>query len=469
MDLVMESYLSRGVAKAHRTDFNVRNFRQMDGARWFGAQDWNGYENALRQKELEEPGFLLECGKEYESRLNECREFADELAELDFSNESNEGLKKTFQEFLELNKSFFGYAYTYIVLNKFYPDELTRVVSEKVRDLHAQTKALELLCALDKPSETRMEKKELLELALKIKNGLDLESGLAQEWVQEHLRKYAHLGLYYFYRRPYDSEAIKQRLRELIATKDLETKLQELVKQEENAEKTRQLLRELEFAPQHVLLVETIKQFAFVANYFDETYNYAVCRMLPFLNAVASRLGIGFEQLVEMRATEIICSLEKDFVSKEFAQELMERRKDNALVLENGAVRVLTGKELQRYRALEQREETLLEQTRELKGVSASPGTARGRVVVLNSAEEIHKVRKGDVLVAAATYPALVPAMERACAIVTNEGGLLCHAAIVSRELGIPCVVGTKIATRALKDGDTVEVDAGKGVVKKLG
>ena len=61
-----------------------------------------------------------------------------------------------------------------------------------------------------------------------------------------------------------------------------------------------------------------------------------------------------------------------------------------------------------------------------------------------------------------------VPLMQKACAIVTDEGGILCHAAIVSREMRKPCVIGTKVATKSLKDGDLVEVDAGKGVVNVL-
>lgn len=71
-------------------------------------------------------------------------------------------------------------------------------------------------------------------------------------------------------------------------------------------------------------------------------------------------------------------------------------------------------------------------------------------------------------MVSIATDPDVVPAMKMAAAIVTEQGGITSHAAIVSRELGVPCVIGTKIATQVLKDGDTVEVDATKGVVKVL-
>ena len=102
-----------------------------------------------------------------------------------------------------------------------------------------------------------------------------------------------------------------------------------------------------------------------------------------------------------------------------------------------------------------------------LKGLPASPGYASGTVKVIRDISELSKVQKGDVLVTTMTTPDMVPAMERAAAIVTDEGGMTCHAAIVSRELGIPAVVGTEKATEVLKDGDVVTVDAYKGLVYK--
>ena len=86
----------------------------------------------------------------------------------------------------------------------------------------------------------------------------------------------------------------------------------------------------------------------------------------------------------------------------------------------------------------------------------------------MESHRDIAKTKKGEILVAPKTTPKYVPAMEKAIAIVTDEGGLLSHAAIVSREMDIPCVVGTKIATQVLKDGELVEVDAERGVVRKI-
>lgn len=100
-----------------------------------------------------------------------------------------------------------------------------------------------------------------------------------------------------------------------------------------------------------------------------------------------------------------------------------------------------------------------------LHGAAASPGIGTGHVRILKSPKEISKVKQGDVLVAPMTSPDYVPAMKKASAIITDQGGLTSHAAIVSRELGVPCIVGAKEATTKLKDGYVVTVDGSKGVV----
>lgn len=104
-----------------------------------------------------------------------------------------------------------------------------------------------------------------------------------------------------------------------------------------------------------------------------------------------------------------------------------------------------------------------------LKGKIAFPGKAAGRVVVIRDIQtEASRFREGDVLVTGMTRPEYVYLMKMASAIVTDEGGITCHAAIVAREMKKPCVIGTKVATQVLKDGDMVEVDAEKGIVRVL-
>ena len=85
---------------------------------------------------------------------------------------------------------------------------------------------------------------------------------------------------------------------------------------------------------------------------------------------------------------------------------------------------------------------------------------------IIHNVNEVKKVKKGDILVAGMTSPKYMPAIFNSSAIITDDGGLTCHAAIIARELKKPCIIGTKVATNILNDGDLVEVNANIGVIK---
>ena len=107
--------------------------------------------------------------------------------------------------------------------------------------------------------------------------------------------------------------------------------------------------------------------------------------------------------------------------------------------------------------------------TKEIKGVIGNSGFTSGKVKLVLSNDVLpNDFNKGDILVASSTNPLLVPIMKRAAAIITDEGGLLSHAVVIARELHKPCIIDTKIATSVLRDGDRVEVDATKGIVRKI-
>ena len=97
-----------------------------------------------------------------------------------------------------------------------------------------------------------------------------------------------------------------------------------------------------------------------------------------------------------------------------------------------------------------------------VKGLGASPGTASGKVKIILDIDELDKIKDGDIMVTTMTTPDMVPAMRRASGIITDEGGVTCHASIISRELGIPCVVGTGSATTTLKENVGVTLDGKK-------
>lgn len=139
------------------------------------------------------------------------------------------------------------------------------------------------------------------------------------------------------------------------------------------------------------------------------------------------------------------------------------------LTLDQGNFRMFEDKEAVSLRDnLEALINQSLEETDIIRGQVASQGYAKGTARIVMTEDEFELFREGEVLVTSMTRPEFVPLMRKAAAIVTNEGGITCHAAIVSRELGKPCIIGTKNATKLIKNGDIVEVRANHGTIRIL-
>ncbi len=181
------------------------------------------------------------------------------------------------------------------------------------------------------------------------------------------------------------------------------------------------------------------------------------------LAEISKRTGISYNILRYINSKEIKGILEGKFN----IADLEERKKSSLFVYRNGEiVSIISGYESEKFTRKVSHIET--GNVKEIKGMVASLGIAKGRIKIIMSAKNIDKVKEGDILVAPMTRPEHLLGMKKAAAIVTDDGGITCHAAIVSREFGEPGIIGTRVATKVLKDGDLVEVDANKGIVKIL-
>ena len=170
------------------------------------------------------------------------------------------------------------------------------------------------------------------------------------------------------------------------------------------------------------------------------------------------------------------------YIEEELFEEFMDKKDLSSLkkkleirsrftvqeTFDDGKVRFYDGEDGRKFLEKQGIQLNAEAQTDTIKGAIAYPGKIKGRVRILKSSSNVKDFKNGDILITGMTTPDFVPLMKNAGAIVTDEGGITCHAAIVSRELRIPCITGTKNATRTFKDGDEVEVDADKGVVKIL-
>lgn len=225
--------------------------------------------------------------------------------------------------------------------------------------------------------------------------------------------------------------------------------------QESLQKRKEEILDKLNLNEKTKKLVDELTQLAYyrteLLSYIQKAEYYSV----NLFEEVARRLKLSYKELVHMTEEEIQQSLleQTPTISQE---QIISRFENYYIELVDGRVRV----------SLPEKETIDKENIREIKGNCASRGKATGRVKIIRNSSEISKLNQGEILVTFMTTPDYVMAMQKAAAIVTNDGGATCHAAIISRELGVPCIVGTEIATRVLEDGDLVEVDATNEIIK---
>lgn len=148
-------------------------------------------------------------------------------------------------------------------------------------------------------------------------------------------------------------------------------------------------------------------------------------------------------------------------------EEHYQKPMDTEWAIEKGKIYIVQARAVTTFKPKETEKTVTEEKTGRIlvKGETASGGVTSGPVKIILDAQKLDKIQKGDIMVTTMTNPDMVPAMQKAAAIVTDEGGLTSHAAIVSREMGIPCIVGTEIATKVLKDGQIITVNATHGLV----
>ena len=181
-----------------------------------------------------------------------------------------------------------------------------------------------------------------------------------------------------------------------------------------------------------------------------------------FLEEVSKRTNYSKEELTFAVFNEI-----KDILDgKDIKKELAERKEQCFFAVTTEGYFICGGKDAEKYFSLTK--QTSNQNITELRGVVASPGYACGRVRIIKKTSEMKDFQTGEILVTNQTTPEFVPIMKKAAAVITEQGGITSHAAIISRELKVPCIIGTKIATTALMNGENVEVDANNGIVRRL-
>lgn len=181
-------------------------------------------------------------------------------------------------------------------------------------------------------------------------------------------------------------------------------------------------------------------------------FQYKIFPML--LEKLSYKTGLTSDDFFYLRYDEINKNISK--------KEILKRKQGCLIYFIDGKKGVSTNKELIKWA------KTLRKIENKLEGNIAYIGKVKGKVCILNTFNDLKKYSGEEIIVSINTAPSLMPALVKCKGIITDEGGITSHAAIISRELKKPCIIGTKNATKILKDGDIVELDAIEGKIKKL-
>lgn len=288
--------------------------------------------------------------------------------------------------------------------------------------------------------------------------------------LDKHCEKYCWLPLWSISAAPLQRDYFESEIKNMLEKiQDPEKEMRRLKTEEIRAKKTLQnTLANINATDALKEQVALLQKYIFLRVYRKNAICQAHYYSMPLFYESARRLKIEPEQAKLLSYQEIIDGL-KGNISQKLSGIIKERQKGWAMLVWQGKQKTITGTKniiegMERYRIIAPSSAM----QRIVKGSVACRGKAIGRVTVVKKLSELSQVQKGDILVTKMTTPDFVMAMHRAAAIVTDEGGTTCHAAIVSREFNIPCIVGTKNATQILSDNDIVEVDAYEGIVRVI-
>jgi len=282
--------------------------------------------------------------------------------------------------------------------------------------------------------------------------------------LQNHTKKYFWLNNNYaeikYLKAEYFIKVIQRIIKEGITRKEIKKILNYNRKRlGDFKKKINQLEEKLSFSQRERKIIKLID---FFANFQDKRKALSIkgnYYTYLFLKEIGRRTRVSLTDMFFVLPQEV-----EKFLDCKFLEIIIKQRKKHfTLIFDTLGLKIYKGD-----KSIKQERKYLnnnINKVTEFEGRRAMGGKVIGKVRRILKTSEIKKMKKGEILVTTMTSPDFISAVKKARAVVTDEGGVTCHAAIISRELNIPCVIGTKIASRVLKNGDLVEVNANHGVI----
>jgi len=466
-------------------DFGFRNFANIDGEVLLTGQELGTLQSLLRPK-LRTPDFLRLTNQKCFAQCEKLFKLSSQIAKIEkLQSKRNDELRHWFnkysKEVLTLIPFLNFIVVVEMVLQEAISSKLKRILERKsksellntyLKDLvfpprenypaRAMTTLVEITASIQRTPKL----KRIFEgTPLGIRKQLSRENKDLLKKLSQFADQYGFLDMEYYPGSPATIDDLISNIKSLLKQDCVQRYTAIHKERKKTEERYNSIISELGIKDDILRLIEDARETLALRQYRADALYMAGYRVRNLLAEIATRLGTDYDHIIFLTYEELLESIEKGQIPDRI--NLEERKSGASLLFTDNKIEILTGEQLANAKVARTKK---VAPVTELAGFVAFPGKYSGRVKIVTIPEETEGVQIGDVLVSPMTDPYYVPAMVKAGAIITDEGGILSHAAIVSRELGIPCIIGTKIATKVLKDNDIVEVDATtrEGLVKIL-
>ena len=458
-------------------DIATKNRLCINGDEYVLADDADYENDKIREYSANNIDFWKKFIKRDFQIEKETIEYTQKMKNKDFSQLDNKSLLDEFKDFNEAYiKSFVP---TTIIPEDYIQNEIEQLLRNDGYDEETISKIIfdVAKCPNYGKNYYNDEPLDLLKIALKKKNNQDIEKDLNQ-----HIEEYGWL------KDPCITEKVLFTKKDYLARLDtlvnfdVEKRISEIYAvREENDKSLEVAIEKYGLNSKVVDMISALRDFTFLHTYTAENTDHLFYTARnSLLREIAKRFDIDDSDFVSLCDEEIIQLLNADESKDTILQHVEARKIGFAIAWIDSIIYTIYGDDANyiadevsnRYKTIDSDEESdKPDETNDfgqviIKGNVANQGIVKGFAKLLFDFEDIKKVNVGDIIVTSMTTPIFVSAMEKAAAFVTDEGGITCHAGIISREFGVPCVVGTVCATKLIKDGDYIEVDAYKGEVR---
>lgn len=450
-----------GISKHYNKEFDFPYEIEglvLDYELMLSQEDWDKQKVMALEKIEQKPSFCFDFTKKAYNQNEETLKLINSITKMDLDSVSNSVLADLLFNYSKKSMNISSF----MILPLLFEQELEKNIHEAVLKKYGEKtkEVMHILTIPIKKTTTQLEETNILKLALLKKN-----NKLTLTQVEEHQTKYGWLKNTSFDGSFYSIQEIQDKIDIASKNNPLE-KLKHKKLEEEKQVKLFKKYRNSFKAPKIVNSIDNLNELIFFRSWRTEIFFQNAQFLKEFFAQLAKRVNLdNATDLFYLTHLEIVQLLNEE---KSASYKLIEERKKGYFMFATKKSTVVGEGELlanlKKGMNIHSHEET----NGEIRGRSAFPGLVTGIVCIINSKADFAKVNsKKQILVAFSTTPDQVPIIKKVAAIVTDEGGILSHASVISRELKIPCVIGTKNATKILKDGDLVEVDANKGIIKK--